>query len=150
MEPEHTEGTVPASRAHATACCQAPREILGRVGDKWSMLIVMLLGAGPMRFNQLRRTVEGVSQRMLTLALRGLERDGLVSRTPFPTIPPRVEYALTPLGRSLAEPVSALGSWAQANQGRIRDARAAFDGRTDPAAVAGGEPVLRTMGKRVA
>ena len=133
MEPEHMEGTAPA-QPHTAACCQAPREILARVGDKWSMMIVMLLGQGPLRFNALRRTVDGISQRMLTLALRGLERDGLVSRTSFPTIPPRVEYALTPLGRSLAEPVSALGSWAQKNQDGIRAARAAFDGRADESA----------------
>lgn len=127
------EGTASA-RPHTTACCQAPREILARVGDKWSMMIVMLLGQGPMRFNALRRTVDGISQRMLTLALRGLERDGLVSRKSFPTIPPRVEYALTPLGHSLATPVSALGNWANANQDSIRAARAAFDGRADGAA----------------
>ncbi len=82
-----------------------------------------------MRFNVLRRAVDGISQRMLTLTLRGLERDGLVSRKIYPTIPPRVEYALTPLGRSLSEPVSALGNWAQANHGRIREARKAYDRR---------------------
>lgn len=133
VRPARRDGS--AAQAHTAETCQAPREILARVGDKWSMLIVMLLGAGPMRFNELRRTVEGISQRMLTLALRGLERDGLVSRTAFPTIPPRVEYALTPLGRSLAEPVGALGAWARGNQARIRDARAAFDARPDAAAV---------------
>ena len=129
MAPEHSEGTVAARSLVTAESCQAPRDLLARVGDKWSMLIVMLLGGGPMRFNQLRRTVEGISQRMLTLTLRGLERDGLVSRTVFPSIPPRVDYALTPLGRSLTEPVAALSRWANANQGRVHEARAAFDRR---------------------
>ena len=83
--------------------------MLARVGDKWSVLVVTRLGDGPLRFNELRRSIGGISQRMLTLTLRGLERDGLVTRTVFPTIPPRVDYALTALGRDLLQPVSALG-----------------------------------------
>jgi DNA-binding HxlR family transcriptional regulator len=126
MGPEHMGGT---TRAGVQASCQAPREVLARVGDKWSMLIVMLLGEGPMRFNELRRTIDGISQRMLTLTLRGLERDGMITRTLFPSIPPRVDYALTPLGHSLAGPVGALGGWARANQREIEAARAAFDRR---------------------
>ena len=92
MKPRHT---------HLPADCRAISDVLARVGDKWSVLVVTRLGPGPMRFNELRRSIGGISQRMLTLTLRGLERDGLVTRTVFPTIPPRVDYALTPLGRDL-------------------------------------------------
>ncbi len=102
-------------------------DVLARVGDKWSVLVVTRLGNGPMRFNALRRAIGGISQRMLTLTLRGLERDGLVTRTVFPTIPPRVDYALTPLGRDLLKPVSALGEWALRNQPKIARAREKFD-----------------------
>ena len=90
-----------ANGAHQVGSCAAVSGVLSRIGDKWSVLIVMLLSDGPKRFNQLRRMIGGVSQRMLTLTLRGLERDGLVTRTVFPTIPPRVDYELTPLGHSL-------------------------------------------------
>jgi DNA-binding HxlR family transcriptional regulator len=92
-------------------------------------MTVMLLRHGPRRFNELKREIGGVSQRMLTFTLRGLERDGLVTRTVFPTVPPRVDYALTPLGHSLREPVEALGSWAFANIAAIEAARRAFDER---------------------
>jgi DNA-binding HxlR family transcriptional regulator len=109
--------------------CRKVGQILARVGDKWSVLVVMLLGHGPRRFNEMKRMVGGISQRMLTLTLKGLERDGMVTRTAYPTIPPRVDYALTPLGRSLLEPVMALGNWAQANMACIDAARAAFDRR---------------------
>ena len=102
-------------------------DVLARVGDKWSVLVVTRLGNGPMRFNALRRAIGGISQRMLTLTLRGLERDGLVTRTVFPTIPPRVDYALTPLGRDLLKPVSARGEWALRNQPKIARAREKFD-----------------------
>ena len=113
--------------------CAAVSDVLSRIGDKWSVLIVMLLGDGPRRFNELKRTVGGISQRMLTLTLRGLERDGLVTRTQFATIPPRVDYELTDLGRSLAVPVKVLGAWAHANQPAIAAARAAYDGRDSAA-----------------
>jgi DNA-binding HxlR family transcriptional regulator len=103
-------------------------DVLARIGDKWSVLVVSRLGNGPLRFNELRRAIGGISQRMLTLTLRGLERDGLITRTVFPTIPPRVDYALTPLGRDLLEPVSALGAWAIRNQAKIAVARERFDG----------------------
>jgi DNA-binding HxlR family transcriptional regulator len=103
--------------------CLAVREILKRVGDKWSVFIVVTLGEGPLRFNELRRSIEGISQRMLTLTLRGLERDGLVSRTVYPTVPPRVEYALTKVGRTLLEPVQALASWAEEHRFEITAAR---------------------------
>jgi len=97
-----------------------------------------------MRFNELRRTIGGISQRMLTLTLRGLERDGLVTRTVFPTIPPRVDYALTPLGRDLLQPVSALGAWALRNQAKIARAREQFDGNC---AAVGKKPLRRTASR---
>lgn len=114
---------------HQPAECPAIREVLHRVGDKWSVLIIDLLGAGPTRFNELRRRIEGISQRMLTLTLRGLERDGLITRTVFPEIPPRVEYELTALGETLLIPISSLAEWAAENRVSIQDARTAFDSR---------------------
>ena len=107
--------------------CRAARVILARVGDKWSILIIVLLGDGPKRFNEIKRLVNGISQRMLTLTLRGLERDGLVSRTQFPTIPPRVDYELTRMGRSLWEAVKPLSTWAQTHVKQISKAQAEFE-----------------------
>ncbi len=118
MKPKHT---------HLPADCRAISDVLAQIGDKWSVLVVTRLGEGAMRFNELRRAIGGISQRMLTLTLRGLERDGLVTRTVFATIPPRVDYALTPLGRDLLEPVSELGAWALRNQAKIARARERFD-----------------------
>lgn len=115
--------------AHEGADCRGVASILARVGDKWSVFVIMLLGDGPRRFNEIKRMVGGISQRMLTLTLRGLERDGLVTRTVFPTIPPRVDYELTDLGRGLWQPVEALGKWASDHQSEIEGARARFDGR---------------------
>ena len=115
------------SPGHTIDSCQSVRAVLQRVGDKWSVLIVMLLSDGPRRFSDLRRSIDGISQRMLTLTLRGLERDGLVTRTVTPSTPPRVDYALTPLGQSLREPVMALGRWAADNQAQIETARGRFD-----------------------
>jgi DNA-binding HxlR family transcriptional regulator len=112
---------------HVTADCRAVSAVLARIGDKWSVLIVSRLGEGPRRFNELKRTIGGISQRMLTLTLRNLQRDGLITRTVFPTVPPRVDYALTPLGRSLLVPVSALGDWALKNRMKIETAQQAFD-----------------------
>jgi DNA-binding HxlR family transcriptional regulator len=111
----------------ASEDCRALSSILARVGDKWTVLIVVLLGDGPKRFNEIKRMVGGISQRMLTLTLRGLERDGLVKRTQFPTIPPRVDYELTQLGQSLWDAVKPLGEWAQGHVKHITKARAAFD-----------------------
>ncbi|WP_324742979.1 helix-turn-helix domain-containing protein [Tsuneonella sp. CC-YZS046] len=111
------------------ADCQKISQVLARVGEKWSVLIVMYLADGPHRFSDIKRAVNGISQRMLTLCLRGLERDGLVKRTVYPDTPPRVEYELTPLGRSLIEPVTALGTWARDHIPDIDAARAAFDAR---------------------
>jgi len=101
--------------------------VLSRVGDKWSILVIMALSDGAKRFSELQRSTEGISQRMLTLTLRGLERDGFVTRTVFPTIPPKVEYALTPIGQSLREPINALGGWVQRNLPAIAAAREEFD-----------------------
>ena len=129
MGPSTPRVTVPevSGPVHSTESCQPVTEILSRIGDKWSVLIVMMLSDGPRRFSELKRMVDGISQRMLTLTLRGLERDGLVTRTVTPTIPPRVDYELTALGRSLREPVSALGQWAIANRPAMLAARAAYD-----------------------
>ncbi len=107
--------------------CTATREILDRVGDKWSVLVVVLLGAGPRRFNELKRALDGISQRMLTVTVRGLERDGMVARTVHPTNPPQVEYRLTPLGHTLLGPVTVLAEWAQGSRGQVQQARAAYD-----------------------
>jgi DNA-binding HxlR family transcriptional regulator len=112
---------------HVTEDCRAISRVLARVGDKWSVLIVTRLGDGAKRFSALKREIGGISQRMLTLTLRGLERDGLISRTQFPTVPPRVDYALTPLGRSLLAPVSGLSAWALANRRAIEEAQERFD-----------------------
>jgi DNA-binding HxlR family transcriptional regulator len=131
MTPEHKN--VPASSAgpHADGNCRAVASVLARVGDKWSVFVIMMLIDGPLRFNELKRMIGGISQRMLTLTLRGLERDGLVTRTVFPTIPPRVDYELTDLGRGLAEPVKALGNWAFEHLPEIQGARTTFDGRNE-------------------
>lgn len=107
--------------------CQKVSQVLARIGEKWSILIVMILSERPHRFSELKRTINGISQRMLTLCLRGLERDGLVKRTVYPVIPPHVEYELTPLGYSLTEPVIALGMWAQQHIADIDAARKEFD-----------------------
>jgi DNA-binding HxlR family transcriptional regulator len=112
---------------HLSENCRAVSEVLGRIGDKWSVLIITMLGDGPRRFNELKRMVNGVSQRMLTLSLRGLERDGLITRTVTPSTPPRVDYELTELGRSLLGPVSELSAWALNNRSDIQKARTAFD-----------------------
>lgn len=103
--------------------------VLARIGDKWSVLVVSRLGNGPLRFNELKRDIGEISQRMLTLTLRGLERDGLVTRTIFPTVPPRVDYELTSLGRSLLEPVSALSAWALTHKSQIAEAQHRYDAR---------------------
>ncbi|OQM76889.1 winged helix-turn-helix transcriptional regulator [Manganibacter manganicus] len=119
MKPEHL---------HGTEDCRAVSQILQRIGDKWSLLVVRRLGDGPMRFNELRRAIGGISQKMLTTTLRTLERDGFVTRTIFATVPPRVDYELTDLGRELEIPVKGLAEWAIVNSGRINEARRRFDG----------------------
>jgi len=111
----------------ASEDCRAVSSILARIGDKWSVLIIVLLGDGSKRFNEIKRMVGGISQRMLTLTLRGLERDGLVNRTQFPTIPPRVDYELTMLGGTLWEAVEPLSTWARAHVSEILTSREQFD-----------------------
>jgi DNA-binding HxlR family transcriptional regulator len=111
----------------ASEDCRNLSSILARVGDKWTVLIVVLLGDGPKRFNEIKRMVGGISQRMLTFTLRGLERDGLVTRTVFPTTPPRVEYELTKLGSTLWKAVEPLSSWARSHLSEILTSRKQFD-----------------------
>src|ERR1700681_3379385 len=131
MKPEHIRVPVLPPNAHLDSDCRGAASVLARVGDKWSVFVIMLLGVVLRRFNEIKRMFGGISQRMLTLTLRGLERDGLVTRTVFPTIPPRVDYELTDLGRGLWQPVEALGKWAYEHQAEIESARAKFDGRNE-------------------
>ncbi|WP_234326146.1 helix-turn-helix domain-containing protein [Streptomyces sp. NRRL S-495] len=105
------------------------RQILDRIADKWSLLVIALLDRGSLRFTELRREIDGVSQRMLTVTLRQLERDGLVERTVHAVVPPRVDYALTPLGRTLHETVRSLVTWTETHQREIATARASYDAR---------------------
>ncbi len=107
--------------------CRALAQIIDRIGDKWAVMVLGHLSVGTNRFNEIMRKIPGISHRMLTLTLRGLERDGLVERTAFATIPPRVDYSLTPLGHTLKEPISMLADWARSNRGEIEQARAQFD-----------------------
>jgi len=111
------------------ADCQKVSQMLARLGEKWSMLVVMLLRAGPRRFNDIKRNTGGISQQMLTRTLRGLERDGMLTRTIHPTSPPQVEYQLTELGLALSEPASAFGQWVQEHLAEIDAARDRFDQR---------------------
>ena len=131
LEPTHTELPAPQAPHPDHADCRGVASVLARVGDKWSVFVIMNLSDGPKRFNELKRMISGISQRMLTLTLRGLERDGLVTRTIFPTIPPRVDYELTDLGRGLQQPVKALGQWAMDHLAQIEAARTKFDERND-------------------
>ncbi len=130
-KPQEGTPAIPGN-LHVPEDCRAVSEVLSRVGDKWTVLVVSTLGDGPKRFNELRRALGSISQRMLTLTVRALERDGLVTRTVFPTNPPRVDYELTELGRSLLEPVSALGTWARHNRPAIQQSRQRFDAAGDP------------------
>jgi DNA-binding HxlR family transcriptional regulator len=109
--------------------CGAMGDILNRIGDKWSVMVVGHLTKKTMRFNELRHSIGGISQRMLTLTLRNLERDGLVIRTVYPEIPPRVEYQLTELGRTLTDPLDTLWNWAAQHMHAVNDARTAYDQR---------------------
>jgi DNA-binding HxlR family transcriptional regulator len=117
-------GTSPLE--HTPANCRA-REVLERVGDKWSLYVILNLSDGTRRFTELRRSIDGISQRMLTVTLKGLERDGIVSRTMYPVMPPRVDYTLTPVGRTLIDAVGALFTWAEDHLGDIDDARSRYD-----------------------
>jgi DNA-binding HxlR family transcriptional regulator len=117
---------------YTAAGCRA-REILDRVGDKWSLLVISLLGERTKRFTELKREIDGISQRMLTVTLRGLERDGIVTRTVYPVVPPRVEYSLTPMGATLMDAASTLVAWAEGHLGEIDAARADYDTRAGAA-----------------
>ena len=114
-------------RDPSSPVCRTISTLLSRIGDKWTVLVVQTLADGPRRFNELRRAIPSVSQRMLTLTLRNLERDGIVSRTVTPTIPPRVDYELTDLGKSLQKPICGLANWALENVDAIHAAQAKFD-----------------------
>jgi DNA-binding HxlR family transcriptional regulator len=117
--------------------CSAMSDVLNRIGDKWSVMVVGMLGRnGVLRFNELKRLINGVSQRMLTLTLRNLERDGLVTRTIYPEVPPRVEYGLTELGKTLQGPIGALWDWSAENHVAIVEARAIYDHRENATAAA--------------
>jgi DNA-binding HxlR family transcriptional regulator len=107
------------------------RAVLDRIADKWALLILDRLGKDPARFNALKREIEGISQKVLSQTLKNLERDGLVSRTVYASVPVTVEYALTPLGRRLTEAVAALAHWAESNMPAILKAQAAYDRRSD-------------------
>ena len=124
----------PAEVERTPTNCHA-RDVLARVGDTWSVYVIHMLGdAGTLRFNELRKEVDGISQRMLTVTLRGLERDGLVARTVYPEIPPRVEYALTPLGVTLRQHIRGLVGWAGDHLSEVDAARAAYDAHNGPPA----------------
>ncbi|MCH4023947.1 MAG: helix-turn-helix transcriptional regulator [Acetobacter sp.] len=109
--------------------CRGLAEVIARIGDKWTVMVCGHLSEGTHRFNALKHRIPGISHRMLTITLRGLERDGLVARKAYATVPPKVEYCLTPLGQSLTGPLAALASWARENRPALEQARAAFDRR---------------------
>lgn len=122
----------PDGRFDVLAAPCPTRQVVNRVGDRWSLLVLSALEDGTLRFQALRRTVDGVSQKMLTQTLRGLERDGLVERTIHASVPPRVDYALTPLGASLSGPIAAIRRWAYEHMDEIDAARAGYDARNHP------------------
>jgi DNA-binding HxlR family transcriptional regulator len=125
---ENSASTPARGRPGAKQSFSCPiRDVLDRVGDAWTVLVVMTLKKGPVRFNELRRQVNGVSQRMLTVTLRQLERDGLVSRCVIPSTPPQVEYSLTELGLSLHEALNPLAEWAARSQSAVRETRQKYD-----------------------
>ena len=126
--PRHTGGTDGLPDVEATDTCRI-RDLLDRLADKWSLLVIELLGHGTLRFTELKRQIDGISQRMLTLTLRTLERDGLVTRTVHPVVPPRVDYELTPLGSTLLEAVGPLVEWTRVHRAEVVDARARYDQR---------------------
>lgn len=116
----------PRVAAGQSSECRIVRDILSQLGDKWTLMVILCLGSGPLRFNAIQRSVVGISHRMLTVTLRKLERDGLVSRAVYPEVPPRTEYALTPLGISFTEPVMAIANWAIGAQTQIEENRQRF------------------------
>lgn len=124
-------GTAGSAPETASSACLL-RAVLGRIGDKWAIYIVDHLGEGPRRFSELHRGIDGITARMLTVTLRGLERDGIVTRTVYATVPPRVDYELTPLGRTLLATIGQLVAWAGEHIGEIEAARADYDARSCP------------------
>jgi DNA-binding HxlR family transcriptional regulator len=125
--PTRTASTGDCSPAVSeTVTCEI-RDLLDRLADKWSLLVVELLGGGPRRFSELRRQIDGISQRMLTVTVRQLERDGMVLRTVYPVVPPRVDYELTPLGASLLDAIEPLVAWTRSHRDEIADARTEYD-----------------------
>jgi DNA-binding HxlR family transcriptional regulator len=137
---ERGEMTEPRGQGQGNDDCRVVIQMLDRIGDKWTVLVVDALQDGPVRFNALMRSVDGISHRMLTLTLRSLEADGLVLRTAYATIPPRVDYALTELGRSLIEPLAALAIWVKQNRSAIEKARMRYQARVTDPLVADGHP----------
>jgi DNA-binding HxlR family transcriptional regulator len=134
MSVGHTRITTPSSSVEPVVSCDDDcgiRDVLDRLGDKWSVLVVVELAAGVRRFKELQRAVDGISQRMLTLTVRRLERDGLVTRTVYPTVPPQVEYELTELGHSLTRLVKALADWSLVHRPHIEAARREWDAKAD-------------------
>ena len=131
MRPEHKNVPALPPSPHADGNCRAVASVLARVGDKWSVFVIMMLIGGPMRFNELKRKIGGISQRMLTLRCAGWSATGWSRAPMFPTIPPRVDYELTDLGRGLAQPVQALGQWAFEHLPEIEGARTSFDVRNE-------------------
>ena len=124
-----THTASPDGRYDVLAAACPTRQVINRIGDRWSLLVLYALEGGTLRFQELRRAVDGISQKMLTQTLRLLERDGLVARKIYPSVPPRVDYSLTPLGRSLSGHVAGIREWAYANMAGIEEARATFDTR---------------------
>ena len=139
-EPKKTQVFArPAEVQFTPANCHA-RELLIRIGDKWSVYVIHVLGdAGTVRFNEMRTRVDGISQRMLTVTLRGLERDGLVTRIVHPEVPPRVEYSLTELGKTLRQLVRALVKWSEEHLNEVAAARAKYDAKHGPPQVGAAE-----------
>lgn len=135
LTPESAQVAQSAQPTTQAEGCKAPREVLGLVADKWSLLVVSTLGDGPRRFTELKRGIDGISQRMLTVTLRSLERDGLLTRTVYEVMPPHVSYRLTPMGADLLQAAAPLIEWSTRNRPRIDAARAGYDAR--PAAWTG-------------
>ncbi|WP_367718414.1 helix-turn-helix domain-containing protein [Nitratireductor sp. GISD-1A_MAKvit] len=131
MKPRH---------GHISESCRPISEVLSLIGDKWTSLIIERLHEEPLRFNALKRRVHGISQKVLTSSLRALERDGFLERTVYPTVPPSVEYRLTPFGHELAEPLSALKQFALDNADRMEAARTAYDARNAEGGTSGHQP----------